>query len=107
MRKCPDERKKEKKSFWARVKAGLAKTKNAIFGGIDDLLKHFGKNAPSAGFVVVLDSLMNALQRQKIAIETGPERVTITYRPEEREKAHREAAALRAEGRYVELILED
>ena len=34
-------RKKEKKSFWARVKAGLAKTKNAIFGGIDDLLKHF------------------------------------------------------------------
>lgn len=38
----PEEaRKKEKKSFWARVKAGLAKTKNAIFGGIDDLLKHF------------------------------------------------------------------
>ena len=76
-------------------------------GRYDTLLAHFGKNAPSAGFVVVLDSLMNALQRQKIAIETGPERVTITYRPEEREKAHREAAALRAEGRYVELILED
>jgi ATP phosphoribosyltransferase regulatory subunit len=76
-------------------------------GRYDTLLAHFGKNAPSAGFVVVLDSLMNALQRQKIAIETRPERVTITYRPEEREKAHREAAALRAEGRYVELILED
>ena len=34
-------RKKEKKSFWSRVKAGLARTKNAIFGGIDDMLKHF------------------------------------------------------------------
>lgn len=34
-------RKKEKKSFWSRVRAGLAKTKNAIFGGVDDLLKRF------------------------------------------------------------------
>lgn len=34
-------RKTEKKSFWSRVKAGLAKTKNAIFGSIDDLLKRF------------------------------------------------------------------
>ncbi|MBO4309374.1 MAG: signal recognition particle-docking protein FtsY [Clostridia bacterium] len=34
-------RKKEKKSFWNRVREGLAKTKNAIFGGIDDLLKRF------------------------------------------------------------------
>ena len=33
--------KKEKKSFWSRVRSGLAKTKNAIFGGVDDLLKHF------------------------------------------------------------------
>ncbi len=36
-------RKKEKKSFWSRVKEGLSKTKNAIFGQIDDLLKHFVK----------------------------------------------------------------
>lgn len=33
--------KKEKKSFWSRVREGLSKTKNAIFGGIDDLLKRF------------------------------------------------------------------
>lgn len=31
----------EKKSFWKRVREGLSKTKNAIFGQIDDLLKNF------------------------------------------------------------------
>ena len=36
-------RKKEKRSFWSRVKEGLSKTKNAIFGQIDDLLKNFVK----------------------------------------------------------------
>ena len=36
-------RKKEKKSFWSRVREGLTKTKNALFGQIDDLLKTFVK----------------------------------------------------------------
>ncbi len=36
-----EERKKEKKSFWGRVRAGLAKTKNALFGQIHNLLKNF------------------------------------------------------------------
>ncbi len=41
---APEEtKKKEKKSFWKRVKEGLSKTKNAIFGQIDDLLKNFVK----------------------------------------------------------------
>ncbi len=34
---------KEKKSFWKRVRDGLSKTKNALFGQIDDLLKNFVK----------------------------------------------------------------
>ena len=33
----------EKKSFWGRVKASLTKTKSALFGQIDDLLKNFVK----------------------------------------------------------------
>ena len=37
------EKKKEKKSFWSRVRAGLTKTKNALFGQINDLLKNFVK----------------------------------------------------------------
>ena len=76
-------------------------------GRYDTLLAHFGKDAPSAGFVVVLDNLMNALQRQKIVIESGPECVTISYSAAQREEAHRRAAALRAEGRCVEMILEE
>ncbi len=36
-------KKTEKKSFWKRVKEGLSKTKNALFGQIDDLLKNFVK----------------------------------------------------------------
>ncbi len=75
-------------------------------GRYDTLLGHFGKNAPSAGFVVVLGNLMNALQRQKIPIETGPELLTITYNASGREEAHRKAAALRAEGKCVELVPE-
>ncbi len=39
----PEDRKKEKKSFWGRVREGLSKTKNALFGQIDDLLKNFVK----------------------------------------------------------------
>ena len=73
-------------------------------GRYDNLLAHFGKDAPSAGFVVVLDNLMNALQRQKIDGMAGQERITITYRADQREEAHRKAAALRAQGRCVELI---
>lgn len=75
-------------------------------GRYDTLLGHFGKDAPSAGFVVVIGNLMNALQRQKIAVEAGPERIVITYRAQEREKAHQEAARLRAEGKSVEMVLE-
>ncbi|MBE6602219.1 MAG: signal recognition particle-docking protein FtsY [Ruminococcaceae bacterium] len=39
----PETKLKEKKSFWSRVKDGLSKTKNALFGQIDDLLKNFVK----------------------------------------------------------------
>lgn len=73
-------------------------------GRYDTLLAHFGKNAPSAGFVVVLGSLLNALQRQKIDTGGGAERIEIRYAETEREEAHRRAAALRAEGKCVELV---
>ncbi|MBQ9784717.1 MAG: signal recognition particle-docking protein FtsY [Clostridia bacterium] len=60
----PDEenRKKEKKSFWSRVKEGLAKTKNAIFGQIDDLLKNF---------VRVDEDLLEELEEILICADVG------------------------------------
>ena len=76
-------------------------------GRYDDLLSHFGKDAPSAGFVVVLGNLMNALQRQKIQISMDTERILILYSDASRDEAHRKAAAMRREGACVELVLTD
>ena len=76
-------------------------------GRYDDLLSHFGKDAPSAGFVVVLGNLMNALQRQKIQISMDTERTLILYSDASRDEAHRKAAAMRREGACVELVLTD
>ena len=38
-----EEKKEIRQSFWQKLKNGLAKTRKAIFGSIDDLLKNFAK----------------------------------------------------------------
>ena len=38
-----EEEEGEKLSFWERLKAGLTKTRNALFGSVNDLLKNFVK----------------------------------------------------------------
>ncbi len=38
-----EEDEEEKVSFWQKLKSGLAKTKNALFGQVDELLKNFVK----------------------------------------------------------------
>ena len=55
-------RRKEKKSFWSRVKAGLTKTKNALFGQIDELLK---------SFVRVDEDLLEELEEILICADVG------------------------------------
>ncbi len=54
--------KQEKKSFWSRVKTGLTKTKNALFGQIDDLLK---------AFVKVDEDLLEELEELLICADVG------------------------------------
>ncbi len=54
--------KKEKRSFWGRVKDGLSKTKNALFGQIDDLLKNF---------VHVDEDLLEELEEILICADVG------------------------------------
>ena len=76
-------------------------------GRYDNLLGHFGKEAPSAGFVVVIGNLMNALSRQKISVSLETRRTLILYTESSRDEAHRMAAAMRQEGRSCELILKD
>jgi len=58
----PENRKKEKKSFWGRVKAGLSKTKNALFGQIDEMLK---------AFVKVDEDLLEELEELMICADIG------------------------------------
>lgn len=75
-------------------------------GRYDQLLGHFGKEAPSIGFVVVVNQLLNALERQKIEIPSSEEPIVLRYRPEERDAMIRKAGELRREGKYVALVPE-
>jgi ATP phosphoribosyltransferase regulatory subunit len=75
-------------------------------GRYDQLLGHFGKDAPSIGFVVVINQLLNALERQKIAVPAGESPMVLRYKPDEREAAIRKAAQMRKEGKYVALVPE-
>ena len=54
--------KQEKKSFWKRVREGLTKTKSALFGQIDDLLK---------SFVKVDEDLLEELEEVLICADVG------------------------------------
>ena len=72
-------------------------------GRYNDLLKHFGKAAPSIGFAIVVDSLLSALSRQKLQIPVEDEEEVITYGPGEREEAIRKAQKLRSQGINVAL----
>lgn len=40
-------------------------------GRYDQLMEKFGKNIPSIGFAIIIDELLNAMNRQKISIQTG------------------------------------
>lgn len=74
-------------------------------GRYNDLMKHFGKPAPSIGFAIVIDNLMPALQRQRISLPSGQDVVEIEYTHADRERAIREAQKERASGRAVRLVL--
>lgn len=74
-------------------------------GRYDKLLKHFGKDAPSIGFAIVVDSLLLALSRQKILLEEEDGREILFYTPDKRAEAIGKARELRAQGKAVVLRL--
>lgn len=75
-------------------------------GRYDNLLGYFGKEAPAIGFVVVIDDLLSALERQKSNIEIQDELIEITYDHDNYEDKLKEARRLRMEGRKAALIPE-
>lgn len=70
-------------------------------GRYDKLLVQFGKEASAVGFAILVDSLMSALERQKIEVCVPSRYAIVLYHEEEREHALSLAVSLRKEGHTV------
>ena len=70
-------------------------------GRYDKLLVQFGKEASAVGFAILVDSLMSALERQKIEVCVPSRYAIVLYHKEEREHALSLAVSLRKEGHTV------
>lgn len=75
----------------------------ATGGRYDTLLGYFGKNAPAIGAMIQIDSLIEALGRQKIEVKTGPSPETVYYTEDNYLQALEKAKALRSEGKCAVL----
>lgn len=73
-------------------------------GRYDRLLFHFGKDAAAIGFMIVVDSLMEALSRQKVPVALKDEVQVLSYLENDYEEALRKALKARKEGRFVALV---
>ncbi len=73
-------------------------------GRYNTLLKQFGKDAPSIGFSLYVDELMNSLIRQEIPYENKKEAALIVYVIEHQDSALRLAKKLRDKGVIAQLI---
>ena len=73
-------------------------------GRYDNLLAQFGKDFAATGFAVVIDQLMSALSRQKIAIPVEADGRLVLYDASSRDAAIHLAVSMRKDGRPVELV---
>ncbi len=73
-------------------------------GRYNNLLKQFGKDAPSIGFAINLDQLLLALSRQKIKVPIKEDTILVFYELEDRRQGILLAEQLRGEGKKVVLL---
>ena len=73
-------------------------------GRYDQLLEKFGKHSPSIGFAIVIDELMNAINRQKLRIVYTRKNTIILYEENKAADAIMLAKDLRSKAKNVELI---
>ena len=73
-------------------------------GRYNTLLSKFGKDAPSVGFAIYVDDLMNALSRNKIEVETDHSNILMLYDRENQRAAIVTATRMRNNGMKVELV---
>lgn len=76
-------------------------------GRYDRLLEHFGPTMPAIGFGLVVEYLMNALERQNIEIPLADQKMMIVYTPDCYAKALAQAKERRQEGYFVRLVAYD
>ncbi len=70
-------------------------------GRYDNLMEQFGRKAQAVGFAIVLDSVMAALSRQKIAVTYEWPQVIFVYTQEQREAAIARVCGMRRNGMMV------
>ena len=75
-------------------------------GRYDNLLNVFGKDTPSVGFAIIVDSLLAALEKQEIEIKTR-EINLIVYSETTAPLALTMAMDFRSKGKCIELLKED
>lgn len=75
-------------------------------GRYDQLLAFFGKDAPAVGFMVIVDDILEALERQRIQIDIEESPMEITYTEATYVDALKKATKLRSTGQAVILIKE-
>ena len=75
-------------------------------GRYDRLLGYFGRTGPAIGFMLAIDSLMEALSRHKISADLKERVSEIVYSPDTFGQAVREAETRRRQGEAIVLIPE-
>lgn len=75
-------------------------------GRYDRLLGYFGRTRPAIGFMLAIDSLMEALSRHKISADLKDRVSEIVYSPDTFGQAVREAETRRRQGEAIVLIPE-
>ncbi len=76
-------------------------------GRYDRLLHQFGKESPAVGFCMQIDSILEALSRQRVELPLPEPALKLYYSPENFSERLQEAQRLRASGKAVALIPEE
>lgn len=76
----------------------------ATGGRYDSLISQYGKESPSIGFAILVDSLMAAMRRQDIAIETDIVGTILLYDRKQKTLALQLANQLRASGTSLQVM---
>lgn len=73
-------------------------------GRYDHLIEKFGKESPSVGFAIVVDELVNALERQKVKIPIKDDNTLILYDKKKRMAAISLAKEFRDSQKNIEMM---